>query len=45
MYDYKINFDYSNCEIYIQYYKGGEIYLILPLRFERLKKLKKLESL
>lgn len=45
IYDYKVNCNYPNLEIYIHIFKGGEIFVIKPLRFERLKKLKKLSNI
>jgi hypothetical protein len=44
LYDYKVNCNYPNIEIYVQYIKGSKIYEIKPLRFERLKKLRKLNE-
>jgi hypothetical protein len=45
LYDWKVNSKYPKVEIYIMYMKGGEIYEIIPLRFERLQKLLKLKNL
>ena len=42
---WKVNSNYPKVEIYIMYMKGGEIYEIIPLRFERLQKLLKLKNL
>lgn len=44
LYDYKVLCNYPNLEIYIHIFKGGEIHIIKPIRFERLKKLKKLNG-
>jgi hypothetical protein len=45
IYDYRINSNYPDTVVYIQYQKGGEIYDILPLRTQRVKKLIKLNDI
>ena len=45
IYDWKISSNYPKIEIYVQYMKAGEIHEIKPLRFERLQKLLKLETI
>ena len=45
IYDYRVNSKYPKIEIYIQEYKGSSIIEFTLLRFERIKKLKKLETL
>lgn len=45
IYDYKVNCNYPNLEIYIHIFKVNEIFVIKPLKFERLRKLKKLNEI
>ena len=45
IYEYLVKSEYPNVEIYIREYKGADIIYFTLLRFERIKKLKKLETL
>jgi hypothetical protein len=44
IYDWKVNCGYPNVEVFIHIHKGFNIEEIKLVRFERLKKLKKLED-
>ena len=45
IYDWKVVSKYPIVEIYIQYMKGDEIHIIEPIRYIRLQKLLKLETI
>lgn len=45
LYDFKVNCNFPDVDIFLHLFKGGEIYSIKPLRFERIRKLRKLETI